>query len=201
MAMKTLTERIIQEAAGQPEGHVICAKALLHLGSRAAVDQALSRLARRGKLMRAGRGFYVLPIESRFGTRAPTPEKLVASLASARGETIVEHGAQAANQLGLSTQVPIRSIFVTSGPSRAIQVGNRHIELQHAPRWQLACGLAGSIIRALAWMGPEHSHEALCNLKGKLPATALEEVARHQGTLPNWLAQEVATVQHARSLH
>lgn len=33
------------------------------LGSRAAVDQCLSRLVRRDQLLRAGRGLYVRPIE------------------------------------------------------------------------------------------------------------------------------------------
>jgi hypothetical protein len=165
---------------------------LLHLGTRAAVDQALSRLTRRGKLMRAGRGFYVLPIVSRFGTRGPSPEKVIESLASARGEIIVEHGATAANHLGLSMQVPVRSIFVTSGRSRAIKVGNRNIELRHVPQWQLASGLAGSIIRALAWIGPEHTREALHDLKSKLPSKEIKEVVGHCRMLPNWLAQEVA---------
>ncbi len=45
-------------AEEQPEGVPVLAKGLLHLGNRAAVDQALSRLVRRGALLRAGRGVY-----------------------------------------------------------------------------------------------------------------------------------------------
>ena len=57
----------MEHGNGLPEGTPVVAKELLHLGSRAAVDQALSRLVRRGTLMRAGRGIYVRPVESRFG--------------------------------------------------------------------------------------------------------------------------------------
>ena len=46
----------MEHGNGLPEGTPVAAKELLHLGSRAAVDQALSRLVRRGSLMRAGRG-------------------------------------------------------------------------------------------------------------------------------------------------
>jgi hypothetical protein len=53
----------------------VAAKSLLHLGNRAAVDQALSRLTERGQLIRAGRGVYLRPITSRFGTRAPPSSK------------------------------------------------------------------------------------------------------------------------------
>ena len=54
--MQRLTEQILAHTKGLPEGAPIAAKSLLHLGNRAAVDQALSRLAERGRLMRAGRG-------------------------------------------------------------------------------------------------------------------------------------------------
>ena len=54
-----------------PEATPLCAAALLHLGGRAAVDQALSRLARSGRLMRICQGVYMRPLETRFGLRAP----------------------------------------------------------------------------------------------------------------------------------
>src|SRR5918994_1950044 len=105
--MKRLTSQILEEASRLPEGAPLAAKALLRLGSRPAVDQALSRLARRGQLLRAGRGIYVRPVESRFGVRAPSVEKVIEAVAAQRGETIVPSGAAAANTLGLTTQVPV----------------------------------------------------------------------------------------------
>jgi hypothetical protein len=54
--MQALADQIMERASTLPEGAPIAAKSLLHLGTRAAVDQALSRLVRRGRLMRAGRG-------------------------------------------------------------------------------------------------------------------------------------------------
>jgi hypothetical protein len=113
--MQRLTDKILAHAEGLPEGAALAAKGLLHLGNRAAVDQALSRLAERGQLIRAGRGVYLRPITSRFGTRAPSVEQAVEALASQRGEVIVSNGAAAANALGLTTQVPIRPVYLTSG--------------------------------------------------------------------------------------
>ena len=59
--MERLTESILQRVTTLPEGAPVSAKMLLHLGTRPAVDQSLSRLARRGQLLRAGRGMYVSP--------------------------------------------------------------------------------------------------------------------------------------------
>ncbi len=42
MSSKHLTERILEHAHRQPEGTPLSAKGLLHLGNRAAADQALS---------------------------------------------------------------------------------------------------------------------------------------------------------------
>ena len=54
--MKSLPERIMEHAEAMPEATPICPAALLHLGQRAAVGQALSRLARSGRLMRICQG-------------------------------------------------------------------------------------------------------------------------------------------------
>ncbi|WP_164834226.1 DUF6088 family protein, partial [Sinorhizobium meliloti] len=59
--MQNLTSQILGYAEQMPEGSPLSAKSLLHLGNRAAVDQALSRLTERGELIRAGRGIYMRP--------------------------------------------------------------------------------------------------------------------------------------------
>ena len=70
--MPSLPSHILSHAVESPEGTLLCPSALLHLGSRAAVDQALSRLVRKGKLMRVCQGVYVRPIQTRFGLRPPS---------------------------------------------------------------------------------------------------------------------------------
>jgi len=118
--MQPLAEQILTHTATLPEGAAFRAKELLHLGSRAGVDQALARLERSGAVSRISRGLYVRPVAGRFGPRSPSPGKVVSALATATGETIAIHGAVAANALGLSTQTPLRTIYLTSGRSRTM---------------------------------------------------------------------------------
>jgi hypothetical protein len=194
--MQTIAKQVLEHAAGLPEGTPVRAKGLLHLGSRAAVDQVLSRLVRRGTLLRADRGIYVLPVESRFGARAPSPAKMVEGLAAQSGETIVLHGASAANALGLTSQVPIRAVYLTSGPSRRLKLGAQTVEFRHAPVWQLVFPgrRAGDVVRALAWLGPEKAGDALRTLRAILPPAEMKEVASARARLPTWMAQEVSAL-------
>jgi hypothetical protein len=196
--MQRLSEQILAHAGGLPEGAPVSAKSLLHLGNRPAVDQALSRLAERGQLIRAGRGVYLRPLTSRFGTRSPSVEQAVEALASQRGEVIVSSGAAAANTLGLTTQVPVRSVYLTSGRTRKMNLGKQVVELRHAPRWQLALANrpAGEAVRALAWLGPENAEAALLALKRKLPQTTFNELVAAAPQLPTWLARSVGKAAH-----
>ena len=194
--MPSLADRIMDHAAGSPEGALLCPSALLHLGNRAAVDQALSRLARRGELMRACQGVYVRPIKTRFGPRPPSAEKVLTSLSRLWGETIVPCGGMAANALGLTTQVPIRSVYLTSGPDRNLKLGGLTVELRHAPRWQLTAPRrpAGEVVRALAWLGPKEVEEGLAAVRSKLSAEDLDELAASRAVMPAWMAEPVSAM-------
>ncbi len=191
--MNTLPETILQQAQSLSEGGVLSPKAFLHMGSRAAVDQAFSRLAKAGKLLRVSRGVYAAPVASRFGSRAPAPEKVVQSLAEQSGEIVVPHGASAANALVLTQQVPIREVYLTSGRTRKLKLGRSEVLVKHAPRWMLALGArpAGAAVRALAWIGPSHANESLATLRRTLPHSEWQALASARASLPGWMAQAI----------
>lgn len=191
--MNTLPETILRRARSLSEGGVLSPKEFLHLGSRAAVDQAFSRLTKAGKLLRVARGAYVAPVSSRFGSRPPAPEKVVKALAQQSGEIVVPHGASAANALGLTQQVPIREVYLTSGRTRRLKLGRGEVEIKHAPRWMLVLGArpAGAAVRALAWIGPAHASESLVSLHRTLPPSEWKALTAARATLPSWMAQAI----------
>jgi hypothetical protein len=190
----------MEYASHLPEAAPVAAKELLHLGGRAAVDQALSRLVRRGKLMRAGRGIYVRLVESRFGIRPPVASRVVEAIARQRGESVAPNGAAAANELGLTTQVPVREVYLTSGRSRRFRVGAQMIELRHASAWQLILPgrPAGAAIRALAWLGPKRAGGALQTIHQKLPPSEIKALLEARAGLPTWMAQGVSAFVNSR---
>lgn len=169
--MSTLPETILRQARSLPEGGVLSPEEFLHLGSRSAVNQAFSRLSNAGTLLRVARGVYAAPVSGRFGSRAPAPEKIVNALAERSGEIVVPRGTSAANALGLTRQVPIREVYLTSGRTRKLKLGRLEVLVKHAPRWMLALGTrpAGAAVRALAWIGSTHLGKSLALLRRTLP--------------------------------
>jgi len=194
--MSTLNKSVLSAAKTLPEGGLLSPKEFLHLASRAAVDQTFSRLAREGHLLRVGRGAYTRPVNGRFGVRPPSTESIIEAIESTSGELVVSHGAAEANALGLTTQVPTREVFLTSGPTRKLQLGKRQIELKHGSRWQLALGKrpAGRVIRALSWLGPDQAGTALKSLSNRISAEEWQAMRAARATLPGWMAQAVSEV-------
>lgn len=131
--VERLTEAILQMTKLLPEGAPVTAKMLMHLGTRPAINRALLRLAQSGKLLKAGRGIYLAPVNSRFGMHPPLAERMIEQFALQRGETIAPSGATSANALGLTTQVPVRAVYWTGGRSRMLYLGKQTVELLIRP--------------------------------------------------------------------
>ena len=193
----SLPERILAHFKHLAEGTPLSAKALLGMGSRAAVDQALSRLTRGGVLSRVARGVYIRPRKTRFGLVHPETATLVQAWAAARAEIVVPAGASEANGLGLTRQVPIRSVYLTAGPNRTLQLGGQTVELQHAPGWKLALPgqRAGAALRAVEWLGERHAPEAVIKLRAALSGSERRALlGAIRGHMPAWLAASMAAL-------
>lgn len=192
--MTTTATKILSHAQTLPEGVTLTAKELLHLGERASIDQALSRLVKRGALLRVGRGLYTLPVKSKFGMRPPAPETILKKLSERTGEVIAPSGAAGANMLGLSLQNPVQSIYLTSGRSRKLTLGGLEIELRKAKPWQLTAPhtRSGHAMRALAWMGKARAQQAIRNLKEVLTAEEQNELLAMRSQTPGWMAKELS---------
>jgi hypothetical protein len=190
--MTSLTTKILDAAVHRPEGSLLAAKQFLALGKRDAIDQALRRLCSRGQLLKITRGRYALPVRSRFGTRPPSPELVIARLNEEQGEQLVSSGVAAANALGLTTQIPVQQTFLSRARSRKRYLfGKQELIMRQAPRWQflLADRPAGQAIRALAWLGPDQASAALPKLRQVLPQSEWNALMAVRAELPLWLAE------------
>lgn len=141
----------------------------------------------------AYRGVYITPIKTGFGVRAPLAEKVVEAIAVTRADTVVPHGAAAANSLGLKTQVPTKLVYLTSGENRTFKLGAQIVEIRWAPQWMLLPShrAAGVAVRALAWVGKRHAAKALATLKRKLARSTIDELIALRSALPGWLSKSI----------
>jgi predicted transcriptional regulator of viral defense system len=153
---RSLDDRILKAIRVQEIRPVFSGRDLLNLGSRAAVDQVLSRLARKGVIRRLRRGLYDVPRQNPvLGTLSPDPIVVAQAAAASGSSRLQASGAYAANLLGLSEQVPGRIVFLTDGTTRRLTIDRQVIELRRAaPRNLIGAGTtAGTAFQALRYLG------------------------------------------------
>lgn len=127
-------------------------------GSLDAVRKALTRLVDDGRLVRFATGIYYRPRKSGlFGTVTPSVEEVAAAIARRDRARIVPSGNQALHLLGLTTQMPMRPVYLTDGKSRKVQFGRWVITFKRAaPRYLAAWGkVSGPVIQALRAIGKD----------------------------------------------
>jgi hypothetical protein len=167
---------------------------VLQFGTRAAVDQALTRLTKEGLIERVTRGTYMRPGKSKYVAKVlPSAAKVIKAIASEGREVIEINGAQAAMQLGLSTQVPASQIFLTTGPSRVLTLGKTKIFLKHQSpsKFVLAGTNAGQALRALEYLGArEVTTKTLVEVKSKLEESEFNNLSAARGAMPRWLSDQ-----------
>ncbi len=104
----------------------------IEIGSYETIRRILTDATYEKKLERIGKGIYVKPKHSRFGTVPPPLENVAKEIAKRDKSEILPTGGTAANLIGLSTQVPMNLSYITTGSTRTIRIGNRKLHFRHA---------------------------------------------------------------------
>ncbi|MUI17116.1 DUF6088 family protein [Pseudomonas aeruginosa] len=173
------------------------------LGSRAAVDKALSRLVQSGCLERLTRGVYMRPKLSEYTCQLvkPSPLAIMNVLSKVNGETIQIHGAEAVRRLGLSTQMQVVPVYYTSGRTREIKAGNAVVRLNHvsSDRLQHAGNKVGLALTALYYLGKEGAcPHALFKIADTLSPDELATLLACR--MPKWMRAALAPFAEEASL-
>ncbi|ANK83535.1 MAG: hypothetical protein TEF_15600 [Rhizobiales bacterium NRL2] len=126
------------------------------LGSRAAIDKTLQRLASAGELRRIDRGLYDKPRKNELTGRPTVPDYRAVIRAVARRDkarTVID-GMTAANDLGLTTAVPARIEVLVDARLKPIKLGSQEIHFKFAAPSRLywADRPAVRVVQALHWM-------------------------------------------------
>jgi len=174
------------------DGWVFSPADFIDLGTRHAVDKALSRMAATGTIRRVARGLYDLPKQHPIvGTTTPHIDQVAKAAAGKGGTRLQPTGAYAANLLGLSDQVPAKVVFLTDGRSKRIQLGNVSIALrQTSPRIMATAGtVSGTVIQALRYLGKAHvTDDTVKRLDRRLSANDRKQLLKDLAYAPAWIA-------------
>ncbi len=141
------------------KGEVFFISDFVELGNYEAVRKALQRLVKDGKIGRIAKGIYFLPkVHERLGLIYPHAEQIAKAIAKRDKARIIATGSTALNMLGLSTQIPMKVVFLTDGSARNIKIGNQTIQFKRTNPKNLSIEhrLSNLIIQALKEIGEKN---------------------------------------------
>jgi hypothetical protein len=111
----------------------------LAVGSAGSIHKIFSRMAKDKAIIRLGKGIYFKPDhDSELGILYPSTEEIAAQIAKNEKVVIRPTGSYALNKLGLSTQIPMKVVFLTDGSPRKIKIGRGSITFRSTTPKKLA---------------------------------------------------------------
>ena len=125
---------VIQERVDQAPKLVWTPSDFVDIGSRDAVDKALQRMTKSGRLRRIDRGLYDLPTFNTLTKKPTVPDyrSVIDAVARRDKARCVVDGMTAANTLGLTNAVPAKIEVLVDARLKPIQLGNQKIVFKHA---------------------------------------------------------------------
>ncbi|MGM9764139.1 MAG: DUF6088 family protein [Candidatus Cryptobacteroides sp.] len=129
----------------------------------------LSAFERDGLLVRISKGVYLKAKKTRFGVSYPSLEEIVSQIAKRDKAKICPTGETAANLIGLSEQVTMKTCFLTSGTARELNIDGRTVILKRAAPKNFAYNneVVGVLVQALRSIGAENITDVM---KARIPA-------------------------------
>ena len=195
---KNIDSKVVSRIYGHGRGWVFTPNHFKDLGSRDAVASALKRHKQSGLIRQLARGVYDYPkIDPELGLLEPSTDDIAQALAGRDATRLQPSGAYAANLLGLSTQVPMKIVYLTDGRPRTVQIGKRQITLkQTTPRNMATAGkISGLVIQALRHLGGRHVDAATIEaVKKRLSAADRKRLLADIRHAPAWIADIIRKV-------
>lgn len=190
---QSIEKSVLSRIYGRGRGSVVSPNDFLDLGSRGAVDLALSRLTKKGILRRVDRGVYGYPEKSRLiGELSPRPEEVAKALARRGSRRLLPSGAYAANLLGFTEQVPVKVEYLTDGPTRRVMIRKLPVTLKQTTPARLATAgrVSGTVAQALRFLRKERVDDAIVEkLRQRLSEDDKKQLLRDIPLVPAWVGE------------
>jgi hypothetical protein len=191
MERPIVENKIAEVLKSYPTGSVLFVGDFLDYGNSESVKKALFRLKEKGILVSLAHGIYLYPkIDKELGVLFPSTEDIAKAIARRDKARIVTTGVQALNKLGLSTQVPMKVVYLTDGAARSIKVGKRTITFKNtSPKNLLAQGeISSLVIQALKTIGQTNlDDETILKIQKLLKKEKKENILNDAKLAPDWI--------------
>ncbi|WP_379090709.1 DUF6088 family protein [Pedobacter sp. UC225_65] len=134
--MQSSKNQIETKVLKSSRGEIFFAEDFMKYGSPENIRLTLFRMEKDGLLNRLSQGIYLKPKQDPLlGDIYPGIEEIATAIAKRDKARIAPTGVMALYVLGLTTQVPLKAVYLTDGSQRDIKIGNRTIKFKRtAPK-------------------------------------------------------------------
>jgi hypothetical protein len=191
---------ILERIKKRGKGYIFFPSDFPTIGTADAVLLSLHRLVKEKIILRLGKGIYYYPkFDEELGVvLLPSLEELAFAVANRDGVKIRPTGIKALNELGLSTQVPMKVVFLTSGRSKTIRIGKNTITFQSekSRRMKLKGSTLGKLLLGLETLGKESiDPDLLIEIERLLSQFSPEEIRREAKKTSPWIRDLLVNVE------
>jgi len=175
-----------------PKGKLFSLSDFRQLATQNNIKQVFHRLAKDNEIQRVSRGVYMREkIVFQDDGYKPASKEILTKLTNLTGEVIFYHGDDSLRYLQLSTQVSMKEMYFTSGNSRDINVGERHIKLIHFNSNVVRSNIlvVQHVFSGLAYLGKNRVNlDTIMHIKEVLGEKSFQLLFNHLGDVPSWLS-------------
>jgi predicted transcriptional regulator of viral defense system len=193
---KDAQNRIFDRIRHREKNWVFSAKDFARDFDRWEIDHSLRFLEKEGKIKRIIQGLYYCPEYSELLQRlvAPDIQRVAKALARKHGWKIFPEGNTALNYLGLSTQIPAKYIFISSGRSRKYTIENTTIEFRHRVLTEstIINENANLVVQAIKSLGKVHANKEFAELLAKrFSYDEWNKIEKAAARVAGWILDEI----------
>ena len=197
--MQSSEKQIEMYLKDRMKGKIYFTSDFRQLVPESAIRMALSRLVKNKTLIRLAQGvFYYPKTDRKTGiTLLPSIEDIAEALAKRDKARIVPTGAYAMNKLGLSTQVPMKIIFLTDNVPRKVKVGRTWITFQKAATKNFAYKSYVTMLVsfALSKIGKENvNQQDITTITPTLLQEDKEKIKKDLALTPAWIRKIIENI-------
>lgn len=128
---ETSRNKIETKVFKSSRGEFFFADDFKNYGTPENIRLTLFRLENDGLIERLAHGIYIKPKKDPLlGTIYPSVEEIAKEIARRDKARIAPTGVLALYLLGLTTQVPLKAVYLTDGSQREVKIGNRSIKFK-----------------------------------------------------------------------
>jgi hypothetical protein len=127
----------------------------------------------------------------------PDLDELASALARKSGWRIQPSENTALNLLGISTQVPVQSVYLSDGPGKSYAIGNRQLVFKKRSLKESGFKLPESelVVQAMKALGKERISARVCQkLAEKWTPAIWQKILRDTKTAPAWVCDVIRNI-------